>query len=524
VNRSISLLLSLIVWAVASSVQAAEVSGKIGYTSGALIAQRSDGTIKVMAPKAEVFEGDVLVTAKDSYAQVLMNDGTRMTLRPNSNLKIETYKFRQDAPQADSAVFRLVKGGFRTVTGLIGKRGNPDAYKLRAATATLGIRGTDFTSRLCAAKDCADDGEVAKPSKPAAPQVKAVGRVMLIKGDMAAKEVSGKVRKLNLGAPVFEGDTLQSSAKSYAVVAFRDGGRITLQENSVFQVEQFTYDKAAAQEHVALRLIKGGVRVVTGLIGRVNHDNYQFRMSGATIGIRGTGFDAWCNGPCAAGAANPLATTGDQMDGAGLLRTAAGSRYAGAAAGDPLDGAGLRTAVWSRYAAAPAGGQLDDAGMRTSAWAQYAEAPAGDPLDGAGVYVWAGEVVLVAPGGSFTVAINQAAIIARETGKPVRILVIPPGILDNSAPRPDSVPVDIEKLFEESSGSGEPGLYVTVHDGQVILSVRDMQIDLGKGEAGFTDGDILTRLLTIPGFMGGDKLDDIQNNKFDKDKGCMVGS
>src|SRR5450631_2911256 len=143
----------------ANEVTAGKVAGRVGYMSGALVAQRADGTIKVLGPKSEVLAGDMLITAKDSYAQVKMNDGTQMTLRPNSNLRIDAYQFSQDAPQSDNAIFRLLKGGFRTVTGLIGKRGNPDAYKLRAASATIGVRGTDFSSRLCATKDCKDDDE-----------------------------------------------------------------------------------------------------------------------------------------------------------------------------------------------------------------------------------------------------------------------------------------------------------------------------------------------------------------------------
>lgn len=270
----------------AAAQGADEAAGNVRYMSGTLVAQKADGTLRVLRPKSAVHPGELLVTGDKSYAQVTMNDGTRMTLRPQSNLKIETYQFRQEAPQADNAVFRLLKGGFRTVTGLVGKRGNPDAYKLRAAGATIGIRGTDFTSRLCASKGCADD-ETAAPT-PAAPRPKAVGRVMRVQGELVAKETDDEIRKLTLGSPVFEGDTLQSDAASYAVVAFRDGGRITLQASSVFQVEAFKYGKAQGQENIALRLIKGGVRVVTGLIGRVNRDNYQFRMSGATIGIRGT--------------------------------------------------------------------------------------------------------------------------------------------------------------------------------------------------------------------------------------------
>lgn len=493
------ILWSLVLLVVATSAYA-EASGKIGYMSGALVAQRPDGTVKVMGPKSEVSEGDLLVTAKDSYAQVVMNDGTKMTMRPNSNLKIESYSFKRNEPQADAAVFRLLKGGFRTVTGLIGKRGNKDAYKLRAATATIGIRGTDFTSRLCATKDCSDDAE-AKPAKPTTPQPKAVGRVMLIQGELAAKDKDSKARKLTLGSPVYEGDLLQSSAQSHAVVAFRDGGRITLQANSVFHVEAFKYDKATNQESAALRLLKGGVRVVTGLIGRVNHDNYKFRVSAATIGIRGTGFDVWCNGPCASDSANPVAF-GTQPPSS--------------------------TALWSQYAELASVDSLNDAGMQTSVWGQYAEAEgAGDPMNGAGVYVWKGEVVFVARGTSFTVALNQAATLARETGRPVQIMALPASITNNSAPRPDSVDVDLEKVFEESVSEGEPGLYVTVRDGQVIIERGDQKLDLGKGESGFSNEQLLTRLSSTPGFMGSDsKLDNIEQGGDGKSgiggSGCVV--
>lgn len=430
---SIKFLVSALLLTIATVAQAAEEVGKIGYMSGALVAQRVDGTVKVLGPKSAVQAGDMLITAKDSYAQVLMNDGAKMTLRPNSNLRIEAFQFSKEAPQDDNAIFRLLKGGFRNVTGLIGKRGNADAYKVRAASATIGIRGTDFSSRLCVTRDCKDDEEAA--AKPQEAQPQAVGRVMLVQGGMSAKEESGKVRKLAIGSPVYEGDTLMTEKNSHAVVAFRDESRVSLQESTVFHVEKFRYDKAAAQENAALKLLKGGVRVVTGWIGRTNHNNYQFKVSTATIGIRGTGFDAWCNGPCASGAANPGATQDN-------------------------------------------------------------------PLDGAGVYVWAGEVVLVTPGGSFLVAIQQAAIIARDTGKPVQIIAIPPAITDNTTPRPDGIPVDTDKLFgPESSGAGETGLYVTVHDGQVIVAQADQSLNLGAGETGFAGANVLVRLPAPPAFM-----------------------
>ena len=462
--KHINFLMAAALLMMAAVAQAAEVAGKVGYMSGTLVAQRADGTIKVMGPKSEVFAGDMLVTAKDSYAQVQMNDGAQMTLRPHSNLKIEEYQFNKQEPKSDNAVFRLLKGGFRTITGLIGKRGNADAYKVRTASATIGIRGTDFSSRLCATQNCRDDelADAGKIVKQQETHSQVIGRVMLVQGSMSAKDEAGKERKLMLGAPVYEGDALTTGKKSYAVVAFRDESRVSLQESTVFHVEKFKYDKAASQENAVLKLLKGGVRVVTGLIGRVNRDSYQFKVANATIGIRGTGFDAWCNGPCASGASNPGATPGN-------------------------------------------------------------------PLDGAGVYVWAGEVVLVTPGGSFIVAIQQAAIIARDTGKPVPILRVPAKVLDNPVPRPDGVPVDMEKTFGTEANAGAPGLYVTVHDGHVILTQADKTLDLGRGETGFSNEQILSRLATAPAFLDGDKQMDPSGSGIQEQKdggipegGCKI--
>ncbi|MBI3221908.1 MAG: FecR domain-containing protein [Nitrosomonadales bacterium] len=513
-----NLLIALCLLMLVTATQAAQVAGKVGYMNGTLVAQRTDGTVMVLGPKSEVLAGDMLITAKDSYAQVQMNDGATMTLRPNSNLKIEAYQFNKEEPKADNVILRLLKGGFRTVTGLIGKRGNADAYKLHAASATIGIRGTDFSSRLCATKDCKDDGDTRAEKTGTKQQSVAsavVGRVMLVQGELSARESAGKEsmgkesatkenaskeRKLVLGAPVYEGDTLTTGKKSYAVVAFRDESRVTLQEGTVFNVEKFKYDKAASQENAVLRLLKGGVRVVTGWIGRVNHDNYQFRVASATIGIRGTGFDAWCNGPCARGDANPVASTGPQ-------ESAAGPK-----------------SLWSQYAEASTDRTLTDAGMQSSLGLQYAEASEGDPMDGAGVYVWAGEVVLVSPTGSAIVALQQAAIIAHDTGKPVRIMVVPQAVLDNAAPRPDSFELDMKKLFGSDANSGEPGLYVTVHDGHVILVKGDEKLDLGRGETGFSNEFVLSRLSSTPGFMTKDnpQLNDNQLPGMNQGNSCVV--
>ncbi|MBI2509667.1 MAG: FecR domain-containing protein [Betaproteobacteria bacterium] len=117
-------------------------AGTVTHLSGTLSVQRPDGSVRILSQKSEVNPGDVLTTQRDSYAQINFTDGSSMTMRPNTQLKVEQYNFVQDRPQEDSSFLRLLKGGLRTVTGLVGKRGNQDAYKIGTNTATIGIRGS----------------------------------------------------------------------------------------------------------------------------------------------------------------------------------------------------------------------------------------------------------------------------------------------------------------------------------------------------------------------------------------------
>ena len=125
-------------------------AGQVQHLSGTLSVQRADGTVRILSQKSEVNPGETLTTQRESYAQINFTDGSSVTLRPNTQMKLESYQFVQDKPQEDSAFFRLLKGGLRTVTGLVGKRGNQDAYRIGTSTATIGIRGSTGETLECA--------------------------------------------------------------------------------------------------------------------------------------------------------------------------------------------------------------------------------------------------------------------------------------------------------------------------------------------------------------------------------------
>ena len=129
---------------------AAVASGEVMHLSGTLSVVRADGGMFVLGQKSGVFPGDVLLTQKDSYAQINFTDGSSMTMRPLTQIKLDAYSYLPEKPAEDNAFFRLLKGGMRTVTGLIGKRGNQDAYRIGTTTATIGIRGSIGDTMACA--------------------------------------------------------------------------------------------------------------------------------------------------------------------------------------------------------------------------------------------------------------------------------------------------------------------------------------------------------------------------------------
>ncbi len=123
------------------SLAAAATVGQVTHLSGILSVKRADGTIKLLSVKSEVHEGDLLVTEADAFARVKFNDGAEVILRPESRVKIDNYAYNAAKPEADNVVISMLKGGLRTVTGLIGKR-NREKIKFQTETATIGIRGT----------------------------------------------------------------------------------------------------------------------------------------------------------------------------------------------------------------------------------------------------------------------------------------------------------------------------------------------------------------------------------------------
>ncbi|WP_414646098.1 FecR family protein [Burkholderia sp. LMU1-1-1.1] len=140
-------LMLLVLCSVVSASWAAQVAGTITQLSGPLLAKKADGAVRVLSLRSEVESGDTLMTEKNTYALVKFVDNSEITLKPGTTFKVENFAFDAGKPDGDQASFSLVKGGLRSVTGLLGKR-NKEKFSMKTPSATIGIRGTTFIADL----------------------------------------------------------------------------------------------------------------------------------------------------------------------------------------------------------------------------------------------------------------------------------------------------------------------------------------------------------------------------------------
>jgi len=118
----------------------------------------------------------------------------------------------------------------------------------------------------------------------------AAGKVEFASGGATLQSADGSSKALVKGMDINAGDTIVTGT-GRAQVKFIDGGYMSFQPDTQFKVEEYNFNgKQDGTEKGFFRLIKGGLRAVTGFVGRENRPAYRLATPVATIGIRGSYF------------------------------------------------------------------------------------------------------------------------------------------------------------------------------------------------------------------------------------------
>ncbi|HYL18938.1 MAG TPA: FecR family protein [Burkholderiales bacterium] len=125
--------------AVAFAVPAARVEFAVGNP----VAVSASGQSRALTKGGDVQSGDT-VNTNGGRVQLRFRDGAYVSLQPQSEFRIDDYRYDGKTDGSERGFFSLLKGGLRTITGLDG-RTNKKNYQVSTTVATIGIRGTEYT-------------------------------------------------------------------------------------------------------------------------------------------------------------------------------------------------------------------------------------------------------------------------------------------------------------------------------------------------------------------------------------------
>ncbi len=413
--------------------------GKVEFARGSCAVQPAEGAPRMLGQGEPVYEGDNIQTASRSFAVLAFNDGAKVTVRPNSSFTVKTFSSETGK---ESARMALHIGGVHAKTGAIAAA-REDAFSIETPLGEAKANNASYSVRLCEADCQSEAAQDAVASPGVVDDSPVVARAVDVRNLVVASNTSQPqepARNLSVGSPLYAADKLTTYEESYTALVFRDGTRLTLQSNSELLLSEYSYQASGTEDKAVYDLITGGLRVLSGDIGKRKQENFKVKTGVATIGIRGTGFDLNCREACASPGANVAETLEMVLGG---------------------EGGGLYS------------------------------------------YVWDSAITQQNQSGTHVLEQGQSNYIASLTATPVPVAQLPGFFQQNPAPRPDTYPPAVENLFQaplaDRTLDVPPGLYVHVEDGQVSMEKAAVpnlvKMTLQAGQAGYTGtGQILTTL------------------------------
>lgn len=132
----------------AGTAHAQTKAGVVVLSIGKNFAQQPEQDPRKLKRKSEVYSSDSISTGAKGQLQLRFTDGSRLSLRPETVFLIEDYEFQEGQPGKGKSVYKLLKGGLRTITGAISKA-DVTNYAVNTPIATIGVRGTHYSLFYC---------------------------------------------------------------------------------------------------------------------------------------------------------------------------------------------------------------------------------------------------------------------------------------------------------------------------------------------------------------------------------------
>lgn len=135
----------------------------------------------------------------------------------------------------------------------------------------------------------ASAGWAQSPAPPAPAEATRAGTFKQVQGEAWVGR-AGERQRPEPGKGMKESETLSTGPDGAASILLKDGTVLTVGPNTTVDLRRFQFDSTTQEGHFALDLVKGSVRVITGLLARMNPDLFKVHTPTSVVGVRGTDF------------------------------------------------------------------------------------------------------------------------------------------------------------------------------------------------------------------------------------------
>jgi hypothetical protein len=130
----------------------------------------------------------------------------------------------------------------------------------------------------------------ASPSAVAAPSARErAATVKLVNGPVLARGPQGE-RPLNSGDEVAASERVLTGKAASVSLVLRDGSTLMLGPDSAVDLKEFRFNPTTNDGSLVLSVVKGTLRMITGLIGKTRPESVRITTPTSTIGVLGTDF------------------------------------------------------------------------------------------------------------------------------------------------------------------------------------------------------------------------------------------
>ncbi|MEW5057702.1 MAG: FecR family protein [Cycloclasticus sp.] len=134
------------------TLKSPSVIGHVVLQIGHASVVHSSGSKEILKRGWPLSVGDLIETRAGGHVHIKFIDEAVISIRPESRLRIEEYKYDTQSPEKSAIRFTLDKGVMRSISGKATAAAH-DRYRLNTPVAALGVLGTDYVVR-------ANEGEI----------------------------------------------------------------------------------------------------------------------------------------------------------------------------------------------------------------------------------------------------------------------------------------------------------------------------------------------------------------------------